>query len=351
MVLVHKLQLAKLKTFYEFDDSEVRVIVIDNPHTKVPEDIKKLLLNLNNKFQQVKFLCYNAFKFVKWEARQQLIISGGFENVTKCYKIEGDRIFDVIDLQSNHLEADTRLSAHAFFDLKPNSDIVIHSVDTDVFVLAIHFWPRFKAMGLSNLRFQSSNQKSRTLACHTSAEFLTPDVCEILPGLHSLTGCDTVSKVGTKKRGLDLLSHEEFRIALTPLGNGLPMTPEESKAIQKFYLRILDKNGVSVDECRANISLHSSEIGLNLAKIPCTSDALYMHSLGASVQTYIWRNAKNASYVPLDLTLFGYTCKDDSLLPKFMTKDSLPKDLIKACNCKKIAVANNAIVENIIKLV
>ncbi|KAJ8686162.1 hypothetical protein QAD02_021956 [Eretmocerus hayati] len=376
MVLVHVLQVSKFKTFYEFgqaffryissflakpsvsrvdvifdryddlgikelesmlrsEDSEVGEIVIDNPHTRIPKDIKKLLTNPGNKLKLVKFLCQNSFKFVKLHDNQQLILSGGFENMSKCYKIQGNSMFDVIELQGNHLEADTRIFSHAFFDLKPNTELVIHSVDTDVFVLAIYFWSKFKSMGCPGLWFQVHNQKPRTLACHAAAEFLTEEVCEILPGLHAFTGCDSVSKIGTKKKGLDLMAHVQFRNSLAPLGNGSLLNVEEFKAIENLYLRILDKNETDVDVCRANIFSNSCGVGLNLTKVPCTSDALHLHSLRASLQTYIWKSAINANYLPMNFTSFGYTIKDDSLLPIPMSKDAFPNDLVKACNCKK----------------
>lgn len=41
-------------------------------------------------------------------------------------------------LQSNHDEADTRLALHAADALKSKEIVVIHSVDTDVLIIALH---------------------------------------------------------------------------------------------------------------------------------------------------------------------------------------------------------------------
>lgn len=79
-------------------------------------------------------------------------------------------------------------------------------------------------------------------------------------------------------------------------------------------------------------------MNIKLQNIPCTSDALYQHTLRASAQTYIWRNAINPTYKPLDFTTFGYKLDDGALLPVFMTKNSVPENLVKPCNCLKTCV-------------
>ena len=49
----------------------------------------------------------------------------------------------------------------------------------------------------------SSRSDSRTLfPIHDLADDLDPDLAEILPAIHALTGCDTASKVGTKSKAV-----------------------------------------------------------------------------------------------------------------------------------------------------
>ncbi|KAJ8678614.1 hypothetical protein QAD02_014401 [Eretmocerus hayati] len=380
MVLVHLLQPTKFKTFHEFgtaffthvisfyqqphvsqihivferydelgiktvesilrsNDLRTGTMVIENPQTKIPKDIKDLMTNPKNKLELVKFLCLNCFKFVKLRQDQELFISGGFEDISKCYKIQGESMFNVPEITSNHLEgdleADTRVFVHALYDLKRDSEIVLHSVDTDVFILAIHFWPLLNSKGCSALWFRITNQKSRTLTCHVAANSLKKNVCDVLPALHAFTGCDTTSKIGTKKKGLDLIDDKQWRRALSNLGNGHILSKEEFSEIERLYLHIFKKQGSSADEARSSIFSQSCGIGLKLASIPCTSDALYQHTLRASAQTYIWRNAAFAVYNQLDLLRCGFTQKDGALMPLFMTKTPLPGDLIFPCKCTK----------------
>lgn len=162
---------------------------INDAQTKIPKNTKTFLTQSHNKLELVKFLCQNAFNYVKLSNKnQKLFISGGFPNVQKCYKICNKSMFEVPDLQSNHLEADTRILSHAFYSVDRNVDVIIHSVDTDIFILCIHFWEIFKFKGCCGLYFKLSSQKPRTLACHIAADYLTLNISKILPALHAFTG-------------------------------------------------------------------------------------------------------------------------------------------------------------------
>lgn len=48
----------------------------------------------------------------------------------------------------------------------------------------------------------------------------------------------------------------------------------------------------TADEARMSIFSRSCGINVNLADIPCTSNALHLHASRASVRTYIWKKAK-----------------------------------------------------------
>lgn len=376
MVLVHMMQINKYSTFGEFAASffnyivsffkhgnvsqihivfdrydnigikyvesllranniQVPEITITTPNTKIPKNFKILLNNPKNKLELVRFLCQNCYNYFKLSEKQKLFISGGFQDIEKCFAFESDSMYEVKELMSNHLEADTRIFSHASHAIEFGDEIVIHSVDTDVFILAIHFWPLLKSLGCSSLWFKINNQNSRCLACHVVADTITYDLCDVLPALHAFTGCDSTSKVGFKKKALDLLISKKYVHVLKPLGNGLELSYNEFRLIETFYLEILGKKGDTADEARVNIFSRSCGIRIKLANVPCTSDALYLHTLRASAQTYIWKNAIHSQYKELDLTHFGYTYKDNKLLPVFMSKNPLPDKLVKPCNCQK----------------
>lgn len=59
--------------------------------------------------QLVRFLCTAALRYAQVNEDCELYICGGFEDPTKCFKLQGSTFFEVSDLNSNHLEADSRI--------------------------------------------------------------------------------------------------------------------------------------------------------------------------------------------------------------------------------------------------
>ena len=77
--------------------------------------------------------------------------------------------------------------------------IVVVSQDTDVQILCLHYWKRLASFGAKELWVTAGiGDSSRYIPTHTLAEKLGDGMCNVLPALHTLTGCDYTSKFGTK---------------------------------------------------------------------------------------------------------------------------------------------------------
>lgn len=82
-----------------------------------------------------------------------MFLSGYFADGTICFSTnDTGEISEMLNLASNHIEADTIMYIHIKDCLSsdPNIDhvIIINSPDTDVFVLGIRFWVEFEKTGL-----------------------------------------------------------------------------------------------------------------------------------------------------------------------------------------------------------
>ena len=108
------------------------------------------------------------------------------------------------DLYCSHEEADTRMIFHAThadkqFGMKHvKRRIIIKSPDTDVLVLAFHFFPSLKHT--KELWFQTGSITSTKdgrcfIPVHEIVNSLNPVFCQILPAAHALSGCDTTSSM------------------------------------------------------------------------------------------------------------------------------------------------------------
>ena len=80
---------------------------------------------------------------------------------------------------------------------------VVITSDTDVIVALLSHMPMFLRKGLEELWIRAGvGENTRYVPLHTMNGKLGNDLCRVLPALHSLTGCDITSKVGTKKSAL-----------------------------------------------------------------------------------------------------------------------------------------------------
>ena len=63
----------------------------------------------------------------------------------------------------------------------------------------------YKLHSLWNIRGPSKNRK--IIPVHVLLQDIGEDAALILPAMHSLTGCDSVSKIGTKSAALKCIPH------------------------------------------------------------------------------------------------------------------------------------------------
>ena len=107
------------------------------------------------------------------------------------------------DLSCNHEEADTRLLFHAKDISLSFGRIIIHTPDTDVFLIALSVSCQFNEelfikTGTENTAYVISLNKIKT-AFRLKYELRDMDlVSKALLGVHSFTGCDTISSFSSK---------------------------------------------------------------------------------------------------------------------------------------------------------
>ena len=126
-------------------------IKINSPSTPVPKQWSKYISNPKNKTNLCVFLTQMLSELGRKELPQGkcLVIGGGCSDGESSLHVRKDHPTVIIrDLQANHEEADTRLLFHAKHASQPDRRIVIHSPDTDVLVLGIHFLRRTWMQGI-----------------------------------------------------------------------------------------------------------------------------------------------------------------------------------------------------------
>jgi hypothetical protein len=101
-------------------------------------------------------------------------------------------------------EADLRIPMHILDCVRAGySTCVVLSNDTDVIVALLYYIPMLQKEGLKELWVRAGRgNTTRFLPLHELHDRQGSDLCNVLPALHSLTGCDTTSKIGSKKAAL-----------------------------------------------------------------------------------------------------------------------------------------------------
>ena len=106
----------------------------------------------------------------------------------------------------NHEEADTRIVRHASLVDKP---AVIVTADTDIFVLMIRAYNKTHPTE----KWHMNITKKRYLDISHFCNAYGKRMCDVLPGYHSVTGCDTTSypfKVGKIKPLKKMKSQDKY---------------------------------------------------------------------------------------------------------------------------------------------
>ncbi|KAL9983228.1 hypothetical protein ACROYT_G005368 [Oculina patagonica] len=195
-----------------------------------------------NKTSLVRFLCETWVKTAKSELKpeKRFLIGGGFRDPSDAVEVVNGTITPLPDLQADHEEADTRILLHAKHASETCGRVIIQSPDTDVAVLSVHFF--------STLRL--------AVSFGSRPDNLGRAVCDALPGLHAITGCDTTSglaSIGKKKALKALRSNTIVSEQLVSLGSTIPPTQKTMESCESFICSLYTcdrKAGTTTDSVR-----------------------------------------------------------------------------------------------------
>ena len=195
------------------------------------------------------------------------MISGKSVNLTcgqVCHYFDGKEWKTEPELESNQEEADTRMIMHSYHaSICGFQDIIIHTPDTDVFIIMLSFLKDHTA----NLYMKTGTKgKTRIIDIQAvkksienlkSDELETCNILEALPGLHAFTGCDTVSAFSNKGKikALNIMLQSEIFVHLfQSLGTTGDLTEEIFSLAEQFVCAIYGyKDDIDVNLLRYKI--------------------------------------------------------------------------------------------------
>ena len=178
---------------------------------------------------------------------------------------------------------------------------------------------------------------TRAIPVHDVVSGIDSSVAESLPAIHALSGCDSTSKIGTKKSALKtaqaLRCEQVLSFAKAPIMDGM------IRSAEKYLVACISSDNTvgTFDKLRYNI-YHKKTFQLDLEKLPCTSASVHLHIKRAYLQCYRWLHAPYLENVPLDPTEYGYTLDKKGQLSPEIVHDVLPSDFPTPCNSTQLNV-------------
>ena len=153
-------------------------------------------------------------------------------------------------------------------------------------------------------------------------------MCCALPGLHSFTGCDTVSAFGGKGKisAFKLMQkNTKYQDAFTQLGKQGSMPRDLFNVLQEFTCKLYAarcRNG-TVNELRYQL-FRAKKGEVESGQLPPCEDCLFMHSLCANYQAGVWRRALEECPSIPNPSGHGWCYEDGKLTICWMTGSPAP---------------------------
>ena len=140
---------------------------------------------------------------------------------------------------------------------------------------------------------------------------MKPQVLQLLPAFHALTGSDSTSHIDghTKKTCWDVfLKHN---CLLNGLGADIVLTDHTVKAAEVFFCKVYGAmNADNINEVRSSMFVK----GMSIERLPPTRDSLYFHIQRSHYQALVWRQAHLQHPNLPSLETMGWKMEETSLI-------------------------------------
>ena len=307
-----------------------------NPRTPLPKDMKMFWPSKNNKLLLEK-LVYQHLSSTKFHGLYPIVLGqvSREEKKWECIMFNQGEKHVLEHLQLEYEEADFRILLHVLDTLKTgHKRCVVMSNDTDVVVGLLYHMPFFLQHNLEELWVKAGiGDTTRFVPLHTIFKCIGEDLSAVLPAVHSLTGCDVTSKIGTKKSALKA----EPKKFLKYFGTSPTLTEIVLKDAELYLVKVLKLNSGAkkIVELRDEIFHHSKRTSHQ--NLPPTTQGLLPHIKRAFFNAYSIMHVMDAgSMTSLKPLNFGFKYEADSemLIPEISWK-SLPSHWSVVCSCSK----------------
>lgn len=311
--------------------ADVQTITLYGPDQKIPHLWKKYLSSGTNKENLQNFLVKH------WEQTTYNVCANLYVGIgDSCKQLKftvGCRpsVERIVELDSDHEEADTRLILHAAHCCRTYEKAIIWSPDTDVAVIGISHTESMNAYFATG---RGKNQ--RLIHLNRIADAIGPEIARNLTAIHAFTGCDSTSSFygKGKKSTYNVIKKENISDSFGQIGLSFDFSSSALPALQETVCKIYSTTCKNVADARYKLFCTSAATEQSL---PPSEDALTQHLKRVSYQTKIWRSALVPKIAPPSPAGHGWAIIDGLLKVKWLFGSPAPPELLKLskCNCEK----------------
>ena len=309
-----------------------------------PKQFKKYLAVGANKTELLEFLVKD------WTHPRHVELIRGkciyFTLKSEAYKIHLNdnqiQSISIPELCSSQEEADTKIFLAANYSNIhfPRQTVTIHTVDSDVAILACYY-----ASILANRLYIKIGTGKNERILNVSDTPYEESFLRSLPGLHAFSGCDSTSAFHgiSKIKWLTLVkSSQVYCDALCLLGESLDIEDAILCSIEQMVCSAYGfPNEENINEVR-----YMKCCGKKLpepTRLPPTKDELKQHVLRSNYQAFIWKRALEGEPAIPDPDGYGWDLDDGHLSIHWMDNRPAPDEILElvVCECNRKKCGDN----------
>ena len=206
-----------------------------------------------------------------------------------CYEITSQAANIADELNSTEDEADTRLILHAAHAARSGyKAVVVASEDTDVFLLCL----AFKCFIPASMYVKCGTQtRTRYVSISSVVAAVGGELCECLIGMHTFTGCDTVSPFTGRGKitALRLVKPQtSYQEMFKQLGMEWVLSYMLFQSLQEFTCKLYcsQPRTDNINELRYRLFC-AKKSNIDSTQLPPCVDCLFKHASCANFQAAI----------------------------------------------------------------
>ncbi len=213
-------------------------------NTKVPEQMEKFWVSESNK-RKFQSLAKSALINMSLEVNKEVVVSGTVEDdkpLPALHLNDGGQVEQINELKLDNMEeADMRIMPHILWDVINFSrkSLIVVSEDTDVVILLLFYYKEFQQRGLEKIFIKlGRSDNKRMLPIHEVYTKLGYNFCKGMLKAHLGTGCDYLSKVGTKLSAVKA----DPTVTLARFGEGATLDDHQVDIAEEYLVKVASSN-------------------------------------------------------------------------------------------------------------